>query len=60
MQLLTTKEVCSILRISINTLYRWRNTNKFPLPIKRVNNNGKNLWLNSDIEEWIQNNHLML
>ncbi len=56
MQLLTTKEVCNMLRISIDTLHRWR-TNiaiNFPKPIKVDGKKSKNLWQLSDIEEFIK------
>ena len=58
MQLLTTKNICNILKISINTLNRWRNnpTINFPKPLKFQPNNGKTLWIDSDIEEWIKSN----
>ena len=57
MQLLTTKEVCKILRISVDTLNRWRAniTINFPKPIKVDGKNSKNLWQLSDVEEFIKN-----
>ncbi len=47
-----------MLNISINTLLRWRKDDiiKFPEPMKVQGNNGKNLWVEEDIEEWIKDN----
>ena len=60
MQLITAKDVCKILNISIPTLYRWRKANKFPKPIKiEKNNNGKILWIESNIEKWINDNYFV-
>tara|TARA_R110000868_G_scaffold193515_1_gene438504 strand:- start:547 stop:1122 length:576 start_codon:yes stop_codon:yes gene_type:complete len=55
MKLLTTKEVCTLLRIHSNTLRNWRHKDKFPQPKKALTDKGKNLWLLSDIQEWISN-----
>lgn len=43
-EMLTTKEVCSSLKIDRTTLYRWLNSGKFPEPI---NINGKKRWPSS-------------
>lgn len=59
MQLITAKQVCKILNISIPTLYRWRKANKFPNPIKTESNNGKILWVESNIEKWINDNYFI-
>lgn len=53
MQLLTTKEVCNLLRIHPNTLATWKKLAKFPQAIKVGNIKGKKLWLLSDIEKFI-------
>ena len=56
MELLTTKDVCNMLRISSNTLKKWRKIGiaDFPLPIKVQKHNGKTLWIKLEIEEWIK------
>lgn len=59
MQLITAKQVCKILNISIPTLYRWRKANKFPKPIKTENYNGKILWVESNIEKWINDHYFV-
>ncbi len=55
MELLTTKDVCNMLRISPNTLRNWRLANKFPHPIQVQDNNGKTLWLKINVENWLNN-----
>ena len=57
MKFLTTKEVCQLLKISIDTLHRWRRENKFIQPIKISGKNGKNLWLIEEVENFIKNNN---
>ena len=41
MNFLTTKEVCTLLRIHANTLRNWRRKNTFPQPKKPLNGKEK-------------------
>lgn len=54
MQFLTTKEVCNLLQIHENTLYKWSKEGKFPKPFKIYGKNSKSRWLYSDIEQFIK------
>jgi predicted DNA-binding transcriptional regulator AlpA len=54
MHFLTTKEVCILLHIHQNTLYNWCKSGKFIQPVKPSGKNGKNLWLLSNVEEFIK------
>ena len=47
-----------MLRISIDTLNRWRRNNniRFPCPLQVKGKFGKTLWVESDIEKWIKSN----
>lgn len=51
MRFLTTKEVCLLLHIHENTIYKWCKEYKFPKPIKI---DKKKLWLYRDIEKFIK------
>ncbi|MDR2157710.1 MAG: helix-turn-helix domain-containing protein [Holosporaceae bacterium] len=50
-ELITAKEVCDFLRVSLVTLWNWRNKGIFPNPIKI---DRKLLWKKSDIEAYLR------
>jgi len=49
--LMSTSDVCETLGIHKSTLYRLREENQFPPPIKALP--GKSVWLRADFEKWL-------
>ncbi len=49
--LLTSKEVCALLRVGQRTLWRWVHTDHFPRPI--ILSAAQHRWRRSTVEAWI-------
>ena len=52
-RLLTKKELCELLNVSPQTLYRWVDNCTFPAPINGRGRGKKLMWGEQQIEEWI-------
>lgn len=54
LEILTSKDVCNLIRISRQTLRTWIKKGIFPKPL--ILNTKKLLWNKEVIEKWIKNN----
>ncbi|MGI9948937.1 helix-turn-helix transcriptional regulator [Vibrio hyugaensis] len=51
-QILTTHEICLMVRRSPSTLYRWWTTGRFPMPLQY---NGRTFgWDKESVEQWLR------
>jgi len=52
-RLLTKKELCELLNVSPQTLYRWVDNGTFPAPVNGRGRGRKLIWGEQQIEEWV-------
>jgi len=55
LQLIRPKKLCSLLDISIATLYRWESEGKLPIPKVKIGP-GAVGFRRQDVEDWIESN----
>lgn len=55
MNLLTEKEVIKKLGVSRTQVWKWRKSSSFPKP-RNIAGIKKNVWVESEVETWLENN----
>ena len=57
-KLLTTKEVCELVRVKYSTIYRWLKAGTFPKPV--TERGRKMLWTPESIETWMKRSDVII